>query len=402
MNINNKKIIKLIFSSGAIVSTIASTGFTVISCGHKAVNVDKDWNVFKSDAVIEYLINIVKNTNASAWYNAPESQLSHASFVVDNNVKKITVTITWTKPGYNSVSADFLIQYKTHDKYYASLWECVKAPAAPSPNSETQWNNYKKAALAETATNLLGAAINSPHWKDFQWSFGTVNQIRWATADTAEFDTFGALTNDDASGYKGMGGQPIEDNDKKTITAIISKKGKNGAFDSDPIKAVATFKVSSEYKINDWVFTQVKQLQSLEKVKSLVAIQRASIKPESSTEFRSQNWLNYIDDSADGKVGANHHASSGRNSGLIKDVLERNNFHSMSKFHFYKLINDFVDINNSSGKGKQVTWKFIFNTTNRPSCKIDLSFDFMFTNKKDVSSGVNAFNYTWAGGQVES
>ncbi len=368
---------KITITSMAIIGTVSLSTITMVSCGKNTQPPSKQtWDQFVSKAEAETLSNIVNNANpaAGSWKNLPDNDLTtDGDFVVN----KPTITIK-IKSVSMKAEASFSITAPDNNSYKVGNWGCSKQPPPPS----NQWNVFKAAASAETPAKLLMQAKTTDAYKKFHW-IGNPTQQKWQTSQAAEFDIYGGsgLSNDP---YKGMAGTPIISESNKTITTIISIKGKNGSYDSDPIKAVISDKGNS-YELSDWVFSQDQQLQSAPRYQKEFNNAWDSM-DNMDTKKNDQNWgiwtafiaNNFIPTSKD-----NNHTSDTSLSNLLSshDVIEanllgyipptpENNIDSMSTIniklwygkddtHEYKLtINSFFTFKDQSNKNVGSAFNF--------------------------------------------
>ncbi len=378
--------LSLVVNSGVLFS------FSLVSCGHKDNTPAYSWGDFKESARKEEAINIVKVTNPNMWSNAKADQLHIENFKADDKTETITINIIRNIPGYGITKGKFNINNKNDYKYDVQDWECLKEPKTTA----TGWELYKVAATDIHIDDLLNKIAPWANTTKYKWPYGTEEETTWAKGEEAEWDVYGALPGG-GDAYKGMAGKPtVIESPKKIITAIISKKGKDGAFDSDPIKAtISTYKLGSVYNINDWVFTIDTQLQSFNKVSALFNNQVQET--GNWTEFNSHNWMT-LDDNNSG----NAHPSS---PDSIADVLQaavakRTNDPSVDLFLFscngtypFEIVP-----NDSTTYGCKVEFDFESHTTFfKEDWQIQLFFYFHLANGKDKSGGGTAFNYIWAG-----
>ncbi len=228
------------------------------SCSHSNSKNEYTWNQFKTAAGQEIAFKIVQASKPSGWSAAVGGELTNDKFNINDDAQSIIVNITWTKANdkFNPSIDQFEIDYTDNAAYSIGLWTAGTPHAIYGPT----WDRFKMVASSISANQLLAIAQpwTSDHQKTFIWEFGIATQRSWSKTETAKFDTFGSLTGTDS--YQGMAGKPIIDESKQTVTAIISKTGKNGAYDSDPIKAIATYKKDQNYNINNWVFSKDTQL----------------------------------------------------------------------------------------------------------------------------------------------
>ncbi len=381
----NKKILKF-FSATLITSSILATDLTVISCSKKDKSVATSWDDFKEEAQKETAFNIVQVSQPQGWENANTNELSRGVFSFDNDAHKVKVNITRTKQ-LNSWVASFEIHYMIDNKYDVNNWICSKEPS----ENASSWDFFKKDALAVTAADLIAQARNSKVIKNLKWSVGDASQTIWITTDEAEFDTFGAV--DKTNSYPGMKGKPIahEYNDNKTkntVTAIISKKGKNGAYDSDPITVKATYTLGQTYKISDWIFTKTEQWNSIEKEKILFDSEVALSK-NNFGKFENSNWLYFPGGNTEyNNIGKKH---GGPNQFL--NSIFKNQYPGAGNFRFKS--SDFASLD--SPKGSQSAYIcFFFNIPRNDDYRLLMNFYFNYKNGINNKGGVSTFNYVWS------
>ena len=384
----NKKFIKLL-SVTLTASSILATDVMAVSCGKKVKDHSETWADFKKDAQAETILNIVQTSKPTGWSDATESELKGATFVADDNAQKITIDITRTKE-LNSWTASFEIDYVSGKNYNVSGWECSKQPSE-NPNS---WDFFKKDALAVTAADLITQARSSKDFATFKWTYGTTDQVTWIKTDQAEFDTFGAKDATKDS-YAGMKGKPISDDTNHKVTAIISKKGKNGAYDSDPIAATATYTADQTYKISDWTFKQTKQLISEEKAKDMFNTE-AALADKTYKVFLQENWMTINGDSSeDQKANADGiaHLAYVAPKNQIQEALKTLGYPSSKSFG-----NVNSNFNSDPTNHKNIVSIIKIGFTSGSSVSVlTLSFSFKYSNGKDNTGGVNPLSYTWSG-----
>ncbi len=384
------KILKLIkiLALSLVVSSGMLMSFSLVSCGHEKVNPPTySWADFKKAANAEKAISIVEVTKPDMWSNAKADQLHIENFKANDKTKIITLDITRNLSGYGITKGKFSINNKNDYKYDVQDWECETQPKIIT----TGWELYKAAAIKVTADDLLKEAEPWDDLDTFKWTYGTTQETTWIQSETAQWDVYGALPGG-GDAYKGMAGKPtVTESPKKIITAIISKKGKDGAFDSDPIKAtISTYKIGAVYNINDWTFDKDTQLQSFNKFVSLFNTQ---VKQASSwAEFNDHNWM-----TIDGNNAANSHPGSP----TIEDILKAK--YSPNKLTYFQLQtpSNPPELNGETGYQAKIVFTFNYwvrNTDPPIQYKLSLYFNYNFANKKDKKSGGGtAFNYIWEG-----
>ncbi len=344
-------------------------GTTIISCGHKATSPHYSWTQFKTAVSKEKAINIVNITKPINWTNNPiASEVSIINSKIDENNFNIKLDINRVSNDLHS-TASFEIDYTNNQKYDIEDWHCTSEP------SFTEWSIFKMAALQVTAINLLKVISDTGQINTFKWTYGTPSQIAWVGKDSPEFDTYGSLTANDA--YKGMQGAPIASDSAKTITAIISKKGKKGAYDSDPIKAIIHYQAGTKYQISDWKFSQVEQLQSWEKFNNIFTHQLELTNNWGS--FNAVNWM-----TANGHNGNSHSES-------IDTILNETGYSNHEP-----LIMKSHQIDKT--KPKEITMEIVFKfLASNQANELSLLINFQYANQKDSSAGGSVFSYTWEG-----
>ena len=384
----NKKFIKLL-SVTLTTSSILATDIVVISCSKKEPKETYTWADFKKDAQKETAFNIVQASKPNGWDNATEGELNGATFVVNDGAQKITIDITRTK-SMNSWVASFEVDYVSTIYYNVSQWRCDKQPAE-NPNS---WELFKIDAKAVTAEELITEVRKSGAVNKLKWTYGTASQIAWVEGDKAEFDTFGAIDRTKDS-YSGMKGKPVINEANHTITAIISKKDKNGAYDSDPIEATITYKLNEAYDMTNWAFVKKEQLISEEKAESLFNAEKALATSGTDRDpFLLRNWMtikNYPQTNAD----AIAHIPNTDKKTQIKTALGILGF---TTAYGLDLVNAETKFK-SSVTDRQITskMKFTFRMSNNTDGILNLQFYFNYVNDKDNTDGLTNFNYTWMG-----
>ncbi len=377
-----------IFLTGLLTTSIVATtvSLTAISCGSKKPSPKQVWGDFKKEALKAKAIDIVTANPVEEWGVVTNNDLSKGDITFDDQAKNISVVITRIKKNYN-MSLDFTIQYLNNNRYDINDWTHSSAPTY-DPGT---WGLYRETAKTTSAEQLFEIAITKNKVQGFKWKYGTDDQITWKIdgSQKPEFDTFGSLTDHDASGFKGMGGKPTANDATFTVTAIISKKGYEGAYDADPIKATAQYKAGDSYKLTDWNFTQVEQLQSIEKAESIYDNQINIARLNNGYNFdafQNQNWMIYDGD----KIANKHPDPSGPNG--MNGILNKSGYPSHGNIHPFT-INWRIGVQISGG----LSGKLIFFFETGQSYHLNLIFNFMFADGKNVSSGGTAFNYIWNG-----
>ncbi len=296
---NKIKFIKAAITPFAIIGGVSLCTSAITSCGKKSTPPPKaTWNQFLAKAEAETLSNIVYNAYPSAgnWKNLPNSDLSKdGDFKVTNHRLEIIIK-SISKQG----SASFSITAPDDNVYSVDDWTCFKQP--PPPPSE-QWNTFKTAAKAVSAEALLLQVKKMPNiWDSFFW-IGNTDQQKWKDNALAEFDIYGGAGGSDP--YKGMAGKPIIDASHRTITAIISIQGKNGTFDSDPIKVVITDQ-GLDYNIKNWIFSQDQQLQSQARYTKAFSLAIGNFPNSGNMNDKNSIWTHFGYGNFVSNNGSNH------------------------------------------------------------------------------------------------
>ncbi len=287
------KIKKTIVSLCSSFVILGFSSLSVISCGqHNAPN---KWDQFKNKALAETATNLksdIADITKYHWKIGDQAIFSNGGIpTVVANKQEISATIVIA-----GASGDLLFPINFDIKYQNNSYDLKKWTYSQNIPT-TPWEKFKKAAMLVTSNQLVvQAQVNQEVWKSFKW-IGNDTQSVWPKdPTTAEFDTFGYNLATDS--YKGMNGKPKADDITKTITAIISIPGKNGAYDSNPIKATISNTSSATYDLKNWTFTQDTQLQSNGRFKSLSHVEYAKAalvtgnrKASSWTNFATTNWV---------------------------------------------------------------------------------------------------------------
>ncbi len=334
------------FKLGSI-STMAiglSVGGSVafVSCGHKHKATFGTFGTFQTAALKENVANIVKNAKvkASSWVGFKDDDFTKQGLPTIEG-HKITIKI-YAKS--NWTIASFSITAPANNVYRVGDWECSNQPALV-PNGT--WEQFKTLALAETPTNLLSTVKKVPNYKkNFKWD-GDANINAWAENAIPEFDVYGG------SGTTGdpldvMHGQPLIDQSKQTVTAIISIKDstKEGLYDADPIKAVIRYTNNVNYHVSDWIFTPIVQSQSFIKYKSIfeteIAVAKA-VSKDTFDSFGSHNWLGNLSQMPNGHnsvslITHNDHSTT------ATDFLSGAGFFSVIDDRRFNRVDDFTTI----------------------------------------------------------
>ncbi len=378
-----------IFSILVSVSSISATSLTVMSCGHK--NNDKaDWENFKKETLNEAAINIVDATLTPNWSDVKASELS-IKFVVDSTEKKITATIDRTVQYEKLTTAIFEIDFKIGAVYNVDSWLCI---TMPQPKTNT-WAGYKYFASKVTADDLLAQAKKIRNWKDFKWTYGTKDQNVWIAKDQPEFDIYGGMGGSDP--YKGMAGAPTANETSQTITAIISKKGQEGVYDSDPIEATIKYDKTKLYNISEWTFKTTEQLQSFPKWKSIYLAQQ----PSDFQNFQKENWLESVE--YKGTTNKNFEQEARNREFSIDDVLNKTGFPN-HKSPVFSGNHSAGSIDSITG-GYRAKSSFDFHVHVQDShdliYALNIYIDFIYKNTTTKTGGGTAFHYTWFGTIIE-
>ncbi len=398
------KMIKMIKLSASVIGIVGVLGISsnIVSCSHSKGGPDDNnkptWTDFKISASGASILAIITNAvpTVSSWDLSNDDDFNFVSRPLANEQDQtLTAIISST---INNDQATFVIAY--NNKAYADkLWRCSVQP----PNKQVGWNAFKKVALNSiTTTDLLAQARISKDWNSFKWTYGSASQVKWNQNDVAEWDVSGNLGDQDS--YKGMQGKPQVNDKDYTISAIISKKGCSGNYDSDPIKAIITYSNGVKYNIKNWKFSQTEQLQSYEKVTKLFTEQVALVinsddknKTSKWATFIQNDWMTFGDDAK----GNNH-----SNDNNIDEVLKR-----AQPKAYYPYLNGYVPKFNSKQvtldpikDPTQIEMKIIFDfqywkRLDPPPFKYQLSlyFRYVFAKGHDQTGGGTAFSYTWAG-----
>ncbi len=398
----NKKLFRISFSILSSTLLTSSVGFTIVSCAKETI--EYSWTQFLVDAEKTEPFTIVQNTKPSGWENTNPDQLTFQNVEPDLMTKTLNVIIARSVDGKILSDATFSVKYNKNKKYNIIDWKCTRSPEA----SKGTWANFKLNALKETATNLLEQAKKNKYWNTFNWKYGNEDQVRWVGTDIAEFDVYGTLHNIDASGYKGMQGLPKANDDTHTVTAIISKKGKNGAFDSDPIEATIEFdQFGDVYQLSKWTFKQKTQLQSFEKFSNLVdiEIQKTDLDSGGSlAEFQPTNWVTFAGGDSTANEGAEQHDTDfdidyalDKNQIFNHDSADRIKFEPGSTLRPEK--KQYINDQNKGYETHVVTadFKYDSNEWRTKLAELTLKYNYIFANGKDISGGGTAFNYIWVG-----
>ncbi len=379
------KMIKIIKLSASVISIGGVLGISsnIVSCGHSKDGPSDNnptWADFKISATGATALAIVSSASPSAagWDPAKDDDFKFLNKPIANEQDKTLTTVIIST--INNDKATFLIAYNKQS-YDDALWKCSVQP----PSKQVGWNNFKNAAAGdETAPKLLAQARSSKVLDTFSWTYGDPSQTKWNQKDVAQWDTFGYEQKSDS--FKGMGGTIKVNETDHTISAIISKKGKAGNYDADPIKVIITYSDGVVYNIKNWKFSKIEQLQSYEKVKTIFDAQVTLAK--NWDDFIKSNWMTFGDDAK-----GNNHSSD--NS--IYKVLVRGGCIPYE----YDKTKPIYDTNSIGDFSTNVEMKIIFNfkvhsKTNSSVLGYQLSLYFHYFCTDKISGG-SAFNYTWTG-----
>ena len=386
MNLIIKKIKKL-FSVSAMLVIAATTITTTVSC-QRYINHDSfedKWDAFEKAAEDEAAINIVNTDVPTGWENSKAEEL--VIWNIKITPKTYTIELDILRNFKNSsTDAVFQIIYIFGNEYSVGQWVCILQPK----DNDGSWDKFKINALTVTPTQLLESAEEQKKLYSFKWTYGTPAQIKWTENDGAEFDVYGGVGKNDP--YKGMKGKPTINNNNQTVTAIISKKGKNGAYDSDPIKATIQFITGELYNLRYWKFSKMQQSQSLKKTNSIID-QQVKVGGSNFKTFESTNFMTYGNDNA----GIHHNVLNDK----IDDVLNRNDLPNRwdhpIKYGWSAGGTKGVEGGPIGHKYWQSQITFLVETHDLNIFNLWLTFKYFYWNGKDASAGGNAFTFTWSG-----
>ena len=389
-----KKINKLFLLIGTTVVPITTIVTTSVSCTTKRQR--QSWKYFKKETAAESAFNIVKATKTPTWSDAKASELKKTDYTVDDENLEVTLTIVRTMSDGLAYETNFKITYKSGTEYNVNNWKYIDPPTVLN---QKNWATFKYFASLVSASGLLAQIKKLNLLDSFKWTYGTPSQVRWSINDKAEFDTYGALTNHDESGFKGMSGKPVSDYKHKTITAIISRVGREGLYDADPILAKATYIDGDSYDISKWKFSKTTQRQSIEKGEKMLLAEFNVAKSLSHSadfgKFGLENWATLGKDTA----AVNH-----SHSNYIVDVLERQKdskgkykYPQVRAINFWnsKIHDPYEHHGIPLGFQGFVSIEFNVGSPTFNTFFIFLYFRFIFSNKYDSLGGVNAFNNTF-------
>ncbi len=377
-----KKILRLSLLLGAISPLVGTSLLTIVSCGHKSSPHSITWNGFKDAATHEKAINIVTAVTPPSWKGATKDQLTLGDFQVNDEDRIIDLTINRKVSTDDVYTGDFQISY-IGEKYNVKNWIITK-----NPIQNPDWLRFQNKAKAETPKTLLALVKKTAIWPRLRWTYGNSTQIVWQANDTAEFDVYGGIDKNDYN----MKGNFVVSETYKKISCFISRVGHEGAYDSDPIKAVITFK-KDIYNNANWVFSQDTQLQSKAKMMSLFldvvdkAKKNTKKSPFNFNNFQFTNWADI--DVIKGKTPAKIHSSSIH----ITDLLESSGYTNVIKLAFGIYSSSPAAITH----GLQIKIVFNFTAIHVSPYQLSLYFDAYFNNGKNENDGLTPFNYTWSG-----
>ncbi len=384
MNINKK--IKKFFYSLAVFSSVIGSTATVVSCNEnkrKELETEIEWDEFRMAAGNEELLNIVENTYPTGWQQSTEQDLTLSSSFHDDDTFIVTINIDRIVNS-DSTTATFTIAFIPTFKYNVNQWVCNSGPV----ENKGSWGAFKAAAISEKPDNIIAEARKLGILQKYRWTYGTPSQTKWISSDKAEFDVYGGLGKGDI--YKGMAGRPSVNDSKQEITVIISKLGKDGAYDSDPIKATISFLKGTDYQVNHWRFLKVEQIQSQKKFNYIIKHQ-ATLAAAGFSAFENDNFA-IIGNNNWGKDHASNHR--------IIDVLHAVGFYSFNRApsFFWSAVG--ADGRAFKQNGRNVVEsKIVFKFVDHNDKFYQLSFYFYFYFKNGVNglAGGNTFNFTWIG-----
>ncbi len=356
------------------------------------------WEKFRRGAKTVLMYELMNDTDTAhnngttwpqQWMSIPSNQLKMGLPWVDEYNNKVLVNITRID-GNKIEKAIFVAQYylgcPAYRKEYSVSWSLHSFKTLGTQT----WDDFKKVALNVSARDLLGQS----NALSFDWHNGAPQNRFWHAGELAEFDTFGGLGPNDT--YKGMGGRPVVDEHNKTITAIISRFGKDGAYDSDPIKAVMTYddKKETPYVIYNWKFSKDTQLQSYNKFKSLYERQIKRARNSVLADFMNHNWGYCKKSVVPTKV--DHDAWEHKISGRIFNEIESHAGNSVNNWTYPNLGTIF---NFKGGKRAWIAFRYRFGYTYPMfapfTWQLDLTMNYWYVNGHDDSDGGTAFNYMW-------
>ncbi len=398
------KMLKVIKIAASVISVGSVLGITsnLISCGHKDSTPPKDdepnWKEFKFNATRAAVISIVKGVSSgiNGWDSNNWNDFKFVTKPVSDDHSQTIMAVI--RSDSQNDQATFLVAYSSQ-WYKDDLWKCSVQP----PSYQVGWNAFKKAAKSdETAAKLLAQARSSKVLDGFKWTYGDPSQTKWSQYDVAQWDTFGSRTWTKDT-YKGMDGT-IKVNEKDhSISGIMSRKGKAGNYDADPIKVKITYSDGVVYNIKNWKFSQTEQLQSYENVKYLFDIQVDIVKENQGDYwglFLNKDWATIGDNTK-----AINHSSDNNINQILK---ETKNKHGYPCYPFFRKgggnQNPIFKNNPIVKQTTQISMKMIFDfsifenkTQQTPPYQLSLYFNFVFANGKNTDGGGTAFNYTWIG-----
>ncbi len=381
-----KKLSIKILSSMIAISSIASLSGSLVACHKNSTPEKNTWDDFKALAKQETApsLKAIINHNDLNLYHWKTNDIAIFSaggvITPSEKAETLSATIIIANPSAPDLKwpINLKISYNKGEVYTINNWSWSQ------DHSINSWDSFKNKAMGQSASDLLALIKPWNDTKKYLWTYGVQSQITWSKTDQAEFDTFGNLTTQDK--YLGMQGKPKVDNIKEhTITAIISKKGKNGAYDSDPIKATATYTIDRAYQNSDWVFSKDIQLQSLAMIQKNYNDEIALIKANFDN-FGKNNWVTYSVNPTN-----NQNQRAIQHSILFDESLNDAGYD-------YHSDNAFDESFNFSNIANGLQSKIIINFQYKNAIhQLSLYFDYTFFNKEDINDGLSTFNYTWSG-----
>ncbi len=365
------KFIKFGFISFGISILVGVSSLSLISCGHKV----NSWEKFKANALNvspNDLKSEISNLSNYYWtkdYNAVFSKTGKPAVSEDNHHTIMATIIIQYHITQYEYPINFYIKYD-NQAYHLKNWRANKSP----------WAVFKEEALIAIPRDLLYDARHLNYWLDFRWT-GNATEAVWQDSDQAEFDIHGGIGNSDP--YAGMGGKPIANDEKHTITAIISVAGKNGLYDSKPFKSVITDDANQKYNIQNWKFSKLNQLQShdkyLDALKPDIALAK-SVKWTINNLWEKFATTNYL--------STNHIA----NNNVLKWAMAQYSGFS-EPVYVWEGGHNTLPLPDGSGLQTTITIGFVDINNNSITHNLVLTNDFIFTSSHK-NSGI-AFSYNW-------